>query len=116
LSLSVLPPFALDILFTLLGQPSSYWAGQRHECVEQNPIGAWLLQIHPAAFIVSGIVYAALFTSAIFLLPRPIAWWISVGLLLAHTYGVKTWLWRLAPQSPFWEVVVNIFAAAWVRL
>jgi hypothetical protein len=113
LSLSVLPLFALDILFTLIGQPSNYWSGQRHECIEQNPIGAWLLQIHPAAFIASAIVYAALFTAAILLLPRRIAWWISVGLLLAHSHGVRTWLWRLAPQFSFWEVVVNTLAAAW---
>ncbi len=53
LALSLLPCYALDIVLTLIGQPSSYWAGQRHELIEQNPIGAWLLQIHPAAFIIT---------------------------------------------------------------
>ena len=83
------------------------------KCIEQNPIGAWLLQIHPAVFLVSAIAYAILFTWAILLLPRSLAWWISVGLLLAHAHGVKTWLWQLAPQFRFWEVVVNTLAAGW---
>lgn len=106
LAAAALVPMALDFLVTLLGQHPSYWAG--HQWVtESNPVWAELLLVHPAAFVAGVLLYAIVFAAGIYFCPRWIAWWLSIVLLVTHTSGVNSWLWRFTTQVTIAEVVVN---------
>jgi hypothetical protein len=93
-SLWVLPAVLValcDFAITLAGQPQVYW--QDHSKFgEANPVFAYLLSIHPAWFLAGagawliGIVLLAL------LLPRLLSLVWSSSFLLAHSFGVLTWL------------------------
>lgn len=93
--LLVLPPvieFLVDIVLTLRGQPADYWKGTVACVLEANPIGFYLLSVHPGAFIAAAAAYAVLFTLAIFSLPERWAFLLSLGLVIAHASGTNSWL------------------------
>ena len=106
-------PFVGDIVMTLLGQPMSYWSGDFSSKNEVNPIGAEFLQWHPLAFLGGAVLYAILFSGAIYVLPKLLAWWISVGLLLAHAGGMKSWIPYFSSWDSYssWEGVLNSILA-----
>jgi hypothetical protein len=119
LALAALMPFGLDILLTALGQPASYWSGQRDTVLEANPIAASLLAVHPAWFLVGALLYAIAFTTAIYACPEAVAWWLSIALLLAHTGGARSWLWHFTVHYTAWEGIMNgltAVLAAWCLL
>ena len=107
LAVAALVPFALDILLTSLGQPAGYWAGRYDMVIEANPVAAALLAVHPGLFLGGAAVYAALFAGAIYRCPRPVAWWLSVALLLAHAGGARSWLWHFTAHYTVWDGVLN---------
>jgi hypothetical protein len=107
LAAATLVPFALDILLTSLGQPASYWSGERGTLIEANPVAASLLAVHPALFLGGALCYAIIFTAGLYLLPRPIAWWLSIALILAHAGGARSWLWHFTAHYTFWEGILN---------
>jgi hypothetical protein len=107
LAAAAIVPFALDILLTSLGQPASYWSGQRGTVIEVNPVAASLLTIHPALFLVAAALYAIVFTAGIYASPTPVAWWLSIALLLAHAGGARSWLWHFTAHFTLWEGVLN---------
>ena len=98
---------AVDFTLTVWGQHPQYWAGyQRVE--ESNPVWAALLHIHPAAFLAGVILYAIVFSAGIYRCPRPIAWWLSVLLLLTHASGARSWLWKFsADYFTLLEITLN---------
>lgn len=109
--LLILPPvieFAVDIVLTLRGQPAEYWNGVTGSVYEANPIGLYLLGIHPGAFVAGAVVYALLFSTAILLVPLRWAFLLSLALLIAHASGSNSWL--LLHGSLF-EGAHNVFAA-----
>jgi len=114
LMLAGLLPFCLDIALTLAGQPSTYWSGIYTARRELNPIADWILAIHPVFFMLGAVIYTALFSGAIYYSPRVIAWWLSIGLFLAHIGGARTWPPRLTSWEFYsmWDMALNGLAAA----
>ena len=111
-------PFAGDILMTLVGQPASYWTEGAQCTNEANHIALALLNIHPAIFIFGAITYSAVFSGLIYALPRVFAWWLSIGLLLAHIGGMKSWipLFSSWEYYSFLETGLNVIAALMATL
>ncbi len=89
-----LPPITLcafDGCLTLWGQPASYWAGDHATVNEGNPLAAWLLTMHPLAFIAAGVPYLLLIAGAILWLPRRCSGAAAVLISLSHAVGVVAW-------------------------
>ncbi len=81
-----------DELMTWLGQPVSYW--QKNISIEHNPIGEFLLELHPMAFVAAFIFYMIIIIAVIRILSR----WsrftmvvISGTIILAHAYYALNW-------------------------
>jgi len=93
-----LPPllaWGLDVTLTLVGQSADYWAGNYAAVNEASPTFNQLLQIHPMAFVLGDLVWAAVFVGIILLLPDTLALIISIAVTFGHTIGAATWmLWR----------------------
>ena len=111
LATAALVPLVLDFLLTSLGQYPGYWHGQRLVS-ESNPIWAALLLVHPAAFFVGALLYAIVFTAGIYFFPKPLAWWLSIVLLLAHAGGARSWLWHFTSHVTIWEMILEGSTAA----
>jgi hypothetical protein len=107
LAAAALVPFALDILLTSLGQPARYWSGERGTVNEANPVAASLLTVHPVLFLAGALCYAIVFTGGIYALPKPVAWWLSIALVLAHSGGARSWLWHFTAHYTVWEGILN---------
>ncbi len=90
-----LPPLvlcALDGVLTALGQSGVYWAGDYARVNEASPAFNHLLQIHPAAYAVGILAWAAVFVGIILLLPDTLALIVSIAVTFGHTVGAATWL------------------------
>ena len=90
-----LPPLvfcALDGLLTLAGQSAEYWAGIYAAVDEVSPTFNHLLRLHPAAFAVGILVWAAVFVGILLLLPDTPALIVSIAVTFGHTVGAATWL------------------------
>jgi len=87
----VVPVIAIDIVCTLLGQPSSYW---RHPAsgIEANPFFAWFLCRGQGFFISWSICYIAGVVLATWILPRRLATVALLSFILGHFFGASTWL------------------------
>src|SRR5262245_49692802 len=117
------PPITLsafDGCLTLWGQPAAYWAGDRAAVNEANPLGAWLLAVHPLAFTASGVPYVLLVAGAIFWLPRRCSEVAAVLIGLTHAVGVAAWTGVLMGGSPgalalLIPASVVLLAVAWWR-
>jgi hypothetical protein len=85
----------IDAVVTLRGQSCDYWDGYA-TVRESNPIAYVLLRIHPLLFAIGVALWAALFTTAILLLPIALARVVAFTVMLAHALGASTWLiqWR----------------------
>ncbi len=97
-----LPPllfWALDNTLTLIGQSADYWAGNYSAANEASPTFNQLLKIHPIAFVLGDIAWAAVFVGIILLLPDTLALIISIAVTFGHAVGAATWiLWRFGYQ------------------
>ncbi len=93
-----LPPLALcalDGTLTALGQSAAYWAGDYTRVNEASPTFNHLLEIHPAAYAVGVLAWAAVFVGIILLLPDTLALIVSITVTFGHTVGAASWLlWR----------------------
>jgi hypothetical protein len=87
-----------DGCLTLYGQPAAYWSNGYATVREGNPLAAWVLGLHPAAFVASGVPYLILVVGAVVLLPRRWAAAVAVAVALAHAAGVAAWLLVLCRQ------------------
>ncbi len=96
---------------TLVGQPVEYWAGGFHAVEELNPIGAWLLGIHPAAFAAGLVVWIGVVTALLYLLPWRIARVVACAVLVSHGIGLCSWLIQLPYGVP-----LVFLSLLWVRL
>ena len=99
----------LDMVVTLAGQPSSYWAGSYSTAVEGAPQGKWLLTAHPVLFIVGILVWIALFGAAILVLPRFFSLVLSLAVTMGHSWGANTWL---ADLVGYWACIALFIVAA----
>ncbi|MCA9032404.1 MAG: hypothetical protein KDA66_16415 [Planctomycetaceae bacterium] len=91
----VLPPALLCMLdfgITLYGQSASYWSGNYGAVNELSPSFARYLTIHPLAFVGAGVLWIALFSTLIALLPEILALTVSIAVVIGHMGGTATWL------------------------
>ena len=84
----------LDGGLTLHGQSESYWSGNYHQANEGAPSQRRWLQIHPFVFIAGKICWIAVFCALILLLSEILAMCLAVAIVIGHTAGTATWLWR----------------------
>ena len=92
--------FALDVAFTLAGQPAQYWAGDRAAANEANPLAHVLLANSPWLF--AGMASAWSIVLAVVL-----GRWTSRNsdrlaqfIAVAHALGGGSWLWLGGPLGP----------------
>ena len=100
----------LDAVVTLRGQSCDYWDGYA-SVRESNPIAYLLLRFHPLLFAIGVALWAALFTTAILLLPMTLARLVAIAVMLGHALGASTWLiqWRF---GVFWVLALLIVVRA----
>jgi len=85
-------PITVDIVGTVLGQPSEYWTSGYKVFNEAVPIYP-LLQIHPLIFIVSTLIVWLSFTYWLTnKLNEPLNIWATMALLIGHGYNSVAWL------------------------
>jgi hypothetical protein len=85
-------PILVDIVGTVLGQPSEYWTSGYQVFNESVPIYP-LLQIHPLLFISFSIVVWLSFTYWLTnKLKEPFNIWATMSLLIGHGYNSVFWL------------------------
>src|SRR5262245_15517608 len=100
---------AVDVTATLLGQPSDYWAGQRDQVREANPVADAILRWHPLAFVVGAVALMGVYVLLIERLPRNLARVASFVIVFLHAVGAATWFVRLG-------VVGYALAVGWLLL
>lgn len=91
----VVPPAIMSLCdagITLYGQSSEYWTGNYSVVSEGSPSFASYLAIHPACFFAMALVWVALFSTIVLLLPETYALCASTSVLLGHMWGVDSWL------------------------
>ncbi len=91
----VAPPILLcflDFGLTLYGQSETYWSGSYSDVNEISPSFGKYLSIHPIAFVGAGLVWIAIFSSLIAILPEKLAMTVSVCVVLGHMTGAASWL------------------------
>ncbi|MCX7045874.1 MAG: hypothetical protein NTX50_10380 [Candidatus Sumerlaeota bacterium] len=81
-----------DYVLTLLGQSAKYWGGNYHATRESAPHARWLLQLHPAWFLVAAALYIMAYCAAIVVLPARLSKTLAIGLVIGHCWGVASWL------------------------
>ena len=86
---------AVDAAVTLVGQSPAYWSGERGEAFEANPLGLWLLWLHPLAFAGGAAASLMLYVLLIERLPINLARLASFVILFLHALGAATWFVRL---------------------
>ena len=103
----------LDAGLTLAGQSDAYWAGDRLAFREANPVAAWLLRTHPAAFAVGAVLLALGYVVLVEWLPLRLARPAASLTLLLHALGASTWLIRYGPQGIV-AAAALLAAASWL--
>ncbi len=102
----------VDGLITLWGQPSEYWSEGYFQIHEANPLGYWLLSIHPLVFAAAGVPYLLLVASTILILPKRWAIGVAVVLTGSHAFGVCAWCEVLfSPPMFVWLTVIGVLLA-----
>jgi hypothetical protein len=77
---------------TLYGQSNAYWAGDYSEVNEASPSFAHFLSIHPLIFLLAVVLWIAIFSALILLLPEKLALTVAVAIVIGQMYGASTWL------------------------
>lgn len=91
----VVPPIllcCLDFGLTLYGQSPAYWAGDYQDVNEVSPSFRVYLTIHPLVFVGMNLVWIAIFSSLIGILPEKIGMTISIAVVIGHMAGAASWL------------------------
>ncbi len=109
------PPLLLysaDVTITLVGQPSTYWAGDRESAIEANPVGAILLHMGPWHFTIAAIVWAATFALILWFWRHWLANAMAYAIALGHAVGAASWFVRLGPWGTA-LAIGYVAGAAW---
>lgn len=86
-------PIIVDVVGTVLGQPSEYWESGYKEFTEAVPFIYLLLQIHPLVFIIFCLIVWLTFTFwLVKRLKEPWNLWATMSLLIGHGYNSVHWL------------------------
>jgi hypothetical protein len=102
----------IDSLATLLGQPVDYWQGHYGFAQQTHPWLAMPLESGPGAFGAAVLAWMLVFTTVLCVLPRRAAMVLSSVLVMAHAWGVSTWLcWRV--PGGYWITLLLYLLAGW---
>jgi hypothetical protein len=82
----------LDVILTLVGQSSEYWAGNFSDARELNPLFYWFLSNGPDVFLVAAIAYILLLVVILLLVPLKIAIITAYIVSIAHLIGAAGWM------------------------
>ncbi len=86
-------PIIVDVVGTVLGQPTEYWTSGGKVFNEAVPFIYILLQIHPLLFITICLAIWLPFTYWLTKkLKEPLNLWAAMSLLIGHGYNSVTWL------------------------
>lgn len=91
----VVPPAvmcAMDGLLTLFGQPAEYWAGDYAAAWEGSPSFHDYLTIHPLVAVGAMLLWMAIFSALVLLLPEMLALTLSMAIAIGHMSGAGSWL------------------------
>ena len=82
----------LDFGLTLYGQSDAYWNGTYSDINEISPSFGKYLSMHPLAFVGAALIWIAIFSSLIAILPEKVAMTISICVVIGHMTGAASWL------------------------
>lgn len=88
------PPILMSCLdngLTLNGQSSRYWEGNYAAVNEWSPSFHYFLSIHPLAFAGMTLVWMAIFSTLIAILPEKAGMTVSITVVLGHMIGAGSW-------------------------
>ena len=109
----LLTPFllsVLDMFVTLSYQSDDYWAGDRSQVLEGNPV-VWLaLRIHPILIIPGLLSWYGVVWFLLFKTPSWIAIRIQTFLVLAHLIAIGGWLIRFESNGGW--IIAGVSLAA----
>jgi len=91
----IIPPTVLCLLdfgLTLYGQSGAYWSGSYQDVNELSPSFGYYLSIHPLAFLGAMVLWIAIFSAAIVLLPEMFAMAAAIAIVIGHMAGAASWL------------------------
>jgi hypothetical protein len=104
--------FLFDVGLTMHGQPEAYWAGDYRQTNEGAPFFRKLYIIHPLAVAAGEALWLAVILTWVLLLPEVLAVVLTVAVVLGHTAGGCTWLFRVMEVRWFQTAHGVIFASA----
>lgn len=80
----------LDLIFTSVGQSTSYW---RDSTIvnEANPLARALLVKHYAYFLLGSFVYGLIIMFLLAKLKRPFNIMLGIGVFISHLFGSASW-------------------------
>jgi hypothetical protein len=90
----------IDFIFTLIGQPASYWTNSS-SVNEGSPLGVGLLTINPIYFLIFCIIYLLIIIFLIRKLPLFFGGILALSLFLGHSYGSGSWVYTLLHRLGF---------------
>ncbi len=94
----------LDLVFTVVCQPSYYWENYEHH-EELSPMGSVLLLLWPKEFVVSFVLYLMLVVYyGVAKFPQPWSHAVFTFFLLGHSLGSASWLTRVSSHVFGYEV------------
>jgi len=92
LGLPCLAAFFLDTTQRLCAQPEVYWAGNYHYILQEGtPFVRTLYTWHPLAAVCGYLLWAAIVTALLLLVPRPLAVILSIAVVFGHIAGAYSW-------------------------
>lgn len=100
----------LDVAVTLRYQPVGYWAGDRAQVVEGNPLVWVALRIHPALLVPGCLGWYALFYFLIFRTPAWVGLRCHVLWVGGHLIAIAGWLIHFHPHG--YEYTALLYAIA----
>lgn len=83
--------FGLDITLTLRGQPAAYWNGDFSQAIEGSPEVRRVMQIHPMLLYAMIIAWICVIAGLVFILPKALAEWFALTVLLGHSIAACSW-------------------------
>lgn len=103
--LILIPAFwacSLDLIITLLNQPSEYWYGNLKIYREGNPLVEILMKNHISGIFIFVILWLlTIIFIGYFLSPKSLRT-LTLFVLVAHTFGASTWLVEI---FGFWSAI-----------
>lgn len=81
-----------DVILTLVGQSSEYWAGNLSEAKELNPLFLLFLSKGPDIFLVATATYILILVVILFIIPLRISILTAFIFSIAHLIGVTGWI------------------------